>query len=195
MKTIALRFAGPLQSWAGEATVKTRVDTNRHPSHRAIKGMLAAAFGVSRGEEYPSIIRNAVIEVVPLKDGKIIKDFQIVSLRPGEEDYLQRIGQILKRGKLFNNKDRLTPDNEKKNSTIVRRTYLGDASFLVLITGASEEETSKIYERLQNPVWSMYLGKKAFPPTFPFILGLVNSENSVDEALLRLRKIEEVRGE
>lgn len=174
--TIALHLGGPLQSWATGALVNTRVDTDRQPKERAIRGMLAACFGTKRGEMYPPEVLKAKIEVIMLKGGSKVRDFQIISNRPGEEEYLNKIGRILKKGAKSPEKV-ATPENSGGNA-IVRRSYLGDAKFIVLITGDNDEETETIFSALKNPVWSPYLGRKSFAPTFPFILGMVDESSA-----------------
>ena len=169
-----------MQSWATGALVNTRVDTDRAPKERAIRGMLAACFGTERGKLYPPEVQKARIEVVTVSGGSKVRDFQIVSNRAGEEEYLTKIGRILKKGAKAPQKTAI-PENSGGNS-IVRRSYLGDASFIVLITGDSAEETESLFRALKSPVWSPYLGRKAFAPTFPFMLGMVDEESAETEA-------------
>lgn len=186
MKTISLHLAGPIQSWAGPALVKTRVDTDRAPSERAIRGLLAGTWGVPRDVQIPSEITDSKIEISTLSPGEVIRDFQTISNRVGEEKYLNRIGRVLNRGK------RPPAVNVADNGgfqSIVRRTYLADARFLVLVTGRTDEETQEIYDHLLEPVWSPYLGRKAFTPTFPFILGVFDTNEAVERSIELLDEI------
>lgn len=186
MKTISLHLAGPIQSWAGPALVKTRVDTDRSPSARAIRGLLTSTWGIPREDSIPSEIEEAKIEISTLSPGEVIRDFQTISNRAGEEKYLNRIGRVLNRGK------RPPGVNVADNGgfqSIVRRTYLADARFLVLVTGRNEDETQEIYSRLLEPVWSPYLGRKAFTPTFPFILGIFEADEARQKSMDLLDKI------
>lgn len=188
-KTLALHLSGPLQSWATTALVKTRVDTDRAPKAKAIRGMLAACYGIPRGQEYPKSIQEAKINIVTLNSGSVIRDFQIISNRAGEEEYLNRIGQIMARGRTTSKDYKVAVADNNGGNSIVRRTYLGDASFLVLITGATPNDTDLLNRALLDPVWSPYLGKRAFSPTFPFMLGYVESNNAENEAKERLSEI------
>lgn len=186
MKTIGLYLNSPLQSWAGPAVVKTRVDTQNQPSERAIKGLLEAAFGVPRNQTNP-IIEKSNIDISVLHPGHIVKDFQIISNRLDEEEFLVRIGRVLNLS--IKPAQRLVSDNSKGNS-IVRRTYLADSKFLILVNGSTDEDTEIIYNKLLQPVWTPYLGKRAFPPTFPFILGIFDSDNPKESAINRILEIE-----
>lgn len=185
-KVIALNFSGPLQSWAGPAVVKTRVDTNSAPSARAIRGLLAACFGVPRGGMAPASLVDASIEVRTLRKGRVVSDFQIISNRAGEEEYLSRVGSMINLGKRAPKV--LTADNQGNNS-ITRRTYLADAQFIVTIQGVTDGATEEIYSALREPVWSPYLGKKAFAPTFPFLLGVFDEATVEDDVATLLAEI------
>lgn len=174
MDSLALYFHGPLQSWAGPSLVKTRVDTNRKPSERAIAGLIAAAYGMERTGSMPASIRDSEITIESLSAGRVVKDFQIISNRPGEEEYIRRIAVATKERNL------VAPN---KKTMIVNRTYLADAKFIVFVSGKNQEDTEDIYAKMLSPVWSPYLGKRAFAPTFPFILGLVPTESRKERAL------------
>lgn len=192
MKTIGLYLNSPLQTWAGAAVVKTRVDTQKQPSERALRGMLLATFGVPRGETLP-VVEKASIEVKVINQGHIVKDFQIIGNRSDEMEFLTRIGKLLRLSKVPARPIRANNSSSLKSNegnSIVRRTYLADAKFLVLISGETDEDTESIYNSLLDPVWTPYLGKRAFPPTFPFILGVFDSENPEDEATAKIREIE-----
>lgn len=187
-----LHLSGPLQSWAGYSVVKTRVDTERQPGERAIRGLVAAAFGVYRGSELPEILQDMEIRVKTLKPGRVVRDYQTVSsqeadrigARPHDQQFYIRMGRIFTRGKA-------APDRLVVNAAqVIERTYLADASFLLFLKGRTDEETEQIQLKLQNPVWSPYLGRKAFAPTFPFLLGLHEESEAAEKAVDLLRRIE-----
>ena len=50
MKTILLKFAGPLQSWGTNSKFETR-DTDRFPSKSGVVGIISAAFGYERDDD------------------------------------------------------------------------------------------------------------------------------------------------
>src|SRR5690606_20926574 len=129
-KVIVLNFSSPIQSWAGPSVIKTRVETRREPSSQAIMGLLCACFGVSRGDfrnkNYPDALKGLKITVKVLNQGQIIRDFQTITARPDEEFFRQKVGRIFVKG------------NQKppewvtgKTTTVVERTYIADAHFLV----------------------------------------------------------------
>ena len=50
MKSLLLKFAGPLQSWGTDSHFETR-HTDYYPSKSAVVGMIAAAFGYRRSAD------------------------------------------------------------------------------------------------------------------------------------------------
>lgn len=188
-----LHLTGPLQSWAGFSVVKTRVDTQKKPGDRAILGLVAGSFGVHRGSDLPDLLQSMEISVYPRRGGRTVRDYQTISIqeadrigaRPQDQLFYNRMGRIFSRGKV-------TPDKLVVNSAqVIERTYLADASFLVFLKGKTDEETRAIQLQLENPVWSPYLGRKAFPPSFPFLLGLHQEETAQVRALALIDSIEE----
>lgn len=188
VRAIVLHFHGPLQSWAGPSLVKTRVDTNKEPSVGAIKGLLHGVCGVPRGERL-ELVENSTVLVETLKPGRLVRDFQTISSRGDESFFAERVGRILEKGK-GRGGSFVSPNDA---TMVVNRTYLGDAAFLVAVDGGSPTATQELYDRLLSPHWSPYLGRRSFPPTFPFILGVLEGENKNEvfsEAKLRLEAIE-----
>lgn len=184
-KVIALNISSPLQSWASYSVVKTRVDTDRKPSKRAIRGLLSAAFGIARDKTQPEIIKNASIRIETVSQGRVIKDYHTTSsqdadrrgAKPHDENYYLKLGRIFARGKQ-------SPLKLAQLQQVIERTYLADAQFIVLIEGRTHEETEEIYSSIVNPKWDLYFGRKAFSPTFPFILGLLEKETALEQAKL-----------
>lgn len=190
INTLVLNFSGPLQSWAGPAVVKTRVDTEREPSPRAIRGLLAACFGVERGAPLPPLLEEAKIRVHTVRPGRVVRDFQ--TAHPQETEYGERLGRVLKKGS--QPPRALWPGSTIKGVKypgVLHRTYLGDACFLVAVTVGDESALEELLEGVTSPVWSPYLGKRAFPPTFPFLLGSFPEEEAFEKALARLRLVEQ----
>ncbi|ADK27820.1 type I-E CRISPR-associated protein Cas5/CasD [Corynebacterium pseudotuberculosis] len=54
-------------------------------------------------------------------------------------------------------------------TSIIQRTYLAEAEFIVEV--ASDTHGELLRDALRAPKFSTYLGRKAFAPAFPFFLG------------------------
>jgi CRISPR system Cascade subunit CasD len=74
MSTLLLRFAGPLQSWGGEAKFDRR-GTERLPSKSAVFGMLAAALGLRREDPLPEELLALRFGVRQEKEGVLLRDY------------------------------------------------------------------------------------------------------------------------
>jgi len=69
-----------------------------------------------------------------------------------------------------------TEMGEKLNNNISYRSYLSDAIFLVGIEHNSMEFLKMIEQALKNPKFSLYLGRRSCPPTFPIILDIEDKD-------------------
>ncbi|WP_101507466.1 type I-E CRISPR-associated protein Cas5/CasD [Corynebacterium ulcerans] len=164
--SVYLRLAGPLQSWAGPAVTGNFVRTGPIPTHSALVGLIAGACGYRR-DEWPDWLNCLNFRVRVDHPGKFVDDFQTVSAH--EEEMLFRERLILATGKRPSAKTtRLTPDGRGMTS-IIQRTYLAEAEFIVEV--ASDTHGELLRDALRAPKFSTYLGRKAFAPAFPFYLG------------------------
>ena len=142
MATMLLRLAAPLQAWGADSKFETR-KTAREPTKSGVIGLLAAALGLRRDETEPLT--------------------RLVQLRFGVR--VEREGQLLVDFHMARNE-------EKDRSYVTYRHYLEDAVFLV---GLESEDTAllqELAEALTHPVFPLYLGRRACPPTLPLCLGL-----------------------
>jgi CRISPR system Cascade subunit CasD len=166
MSSLYLRFAGPYQSWAGARATGNHVNTAEVPTRSGITGLIAAALGARRGE-WPDWLDDLDIEVRVDNPGRIEKDFQTINPRPEAQPFIERIwtasGQKGKAPVSF------TPDGQNLTS-VVKRTYLAGAEFIVRIS--HPDRVPELAVAFSEPSFSPYLGRKAFAPAFPFLLGV-----------------------
>jgi CRISPR-associated protein Cas5/CasD subtype I-E len=179
MNSVFIRLAAPLQSWAKERLTGNIVHTEPFPTRTGIEGLMAASLGVFRSEwkregTLPADldwIRRAEIAVRVEKRGEIIDEFQTINPRKENDPFARRMHMVLTSKKPVK-LPQFTPD-ARNFTAIVRRTYLSGAEYLVSI--AAGEYNRKLFCALRSPVFSLYLGRRAFAPTFPFFLGFGNS--------------------
>ena len=151
MATLLLRLAAPLQAWGADSKFETR-KTNREPTKSGVIGLLAAALGLRRDETEP-LARLARLHfgVRVEREGQLLVDYHTAKTQ------------------------------DEKTSYVTYRHYLEDAAFLV---GLESEDTAllqELAEALTHPVFPLYLGRRACPPTLPLCLGL--REQGLVEAL------------
>lgn len=153
MTTLVLRLSAPMQSW-GTSSRFTERDTGREPSKSGITGLLAAALGRKRD--------------APLEDLTTLTMAVRID-RPGvvETDYQTAGG-----GKFRKNRYGVRKADGGAGETVLsRRHYLADACFHVGLSG-DDILLRHLDTALRNPVWPLFLGRKAFVPNPPLCLGL-----------------------
>ncbi len=165
--SLYIRLAGPLQSWAGPRVTGNVVRTEPRPTRSGLEGLLAAALGWPQ-DQWEEWIHSVTLTVRSDRPGSRIDEYQTINPRDEDLRYQQR-AYLLTFGKRWSKRAHFTPDGQNKTS-IVNRTYLADAEFLVEIRNS--EHFSRLLEAVRQPFFTTYLGRKAFAPSFPFVLGV-----------------------
>jgi len=148
--TLFLRLEGPLQAWGNNESKFVVRRVAEAPTKSGVIGLLCAALGVARSE--------AVDDWLP-KLNTLLMGVRIDS--PGIRwwDY-HTVGAKMQM-RIAEGEGKTKP-----GAMITRREYLCDASFLVALQG-SPELINNIEMALINPKWTIYLGRKACPPSRP----------------------------
>lgn len=156
LKTILLKFAGPLQSWGTDSNFESRY-TDYYPSKSAVIGMVAASLGYRRVENEKIQKLNDLDFAVRIdQKGKLLKDYQIA---------------------------KKYKDGVEERTYVTNRYYLEDAIFIVALSG-KDEIIDTIFQALRNPYFQQFMGRRSVPPTADFIIG-INRDNAF-EALKNL---------
>ena len=141
MPTLLLRLVGPMQSWGTTSRFDQR-DTGKEPSKSGVIGLVAAALGIDR-ENWTDLEPLTKLSMGIRHD------------RPGvpKRDY-QTAQHII------------SADHSKVHETAVTtRDYLADAAFLVGLATDDHALLDRIHKALDNPVWPLALGRKAYVPS------------------------------
>ncbi|MFE7277245.1 type I-E CRISPR-associated protein Cas5/CasD [Streptomyces sp. NPDC057623] len=142
---LALRLAGPLQSW-GASSRFTRRTTESAPTKSGVIGLLAAAAGIERGED----ARLAALATLRFgvridQPGTRIRDFHTAH-----------------------------HGITGKSMPLSERFYLADAVFVAAVEG-DRTLLAELYAALQAPVYPPFLGRRSCPPAERVELGLHES--------------------
>jgi len=161
MPTLLLRLMGPMQSWGTTSRFDQR-DTGKEPSKSGVIGLLAAAIGIDR-EEWTHLepLTRLVMGVRHDRPGVPTYDYQTAGCA-ATDTIIQADGKPAKSG------------------VVSQRDYLADAAFLVGLECADRLLLERIYAALQNPVWTLALGRKSYVPSEPIWI-----ENGLQDAPLR----------
>ena len=159
MTVVALRLAGPLQSWGARSRFVRR-ETETAPTKSGVIGLIAAAKGIRRTDPLEGLL-GLRFGVRIDQPGQLIRDFQTAQ-RPKRE------------------RDGTT---SWSSMPLSYRYYISDAVFLAVLEG-DRELVEGIDEALRGPEFPLYLGRRSCPPAGPVALGVF--ENDLEGALATL---------
>lgn len=172
-KALYLRLSSPLQSWAGARTTGHFVRTNSHPTFTGLIGLIAASQGWKRGE-WESWVYDTEFTVRIDDPGNRVKDYQIIANHADESEYRKRLAVC--EGLRPADTNYAPTGAQTDKSAVVVREYLAYAEFIVRMDHPTMID--RIRDGFRSPKFCVYLGRKAFSPTFPLFLG--SSANSLD---------------
>lgn len=142
--TLLLRLSGPMQAWGTQSQFTVR-ETHLEPTKSGIIGLLCAALGRSRCQPVDDLTRLRFGIRVD-REGTLMKDFQTA------RNAYNASGKVL---------------NQAVLST---RYYLANAVFLAGLESDDTHILRTLNAALHNPVWLLFLGRKAFPLSEPVFL-------------------------
>lgn len=151
--TLLLRLEGPLQSWGERARWSIR-DTAPAPTKSGVIGLVACCLGWNQDDQIRNLSEQLKMGVRIDKPGSRLTDYHTIG---GGYDTPQLL--------TAEGKPKKTPKGEP-HTELSYRDYLIDASFLVALQG-DPELISQAAAAVQNPVWTIFLGRKACVPTRP----------------------------
>lgn len=167
---LALRLEGPLQSWGFESQYNRR-NTGLLPTKSAILGMCCAALGIRRGSKEEKALLEQCVGL------RLLTVATPRSLKYGEKSAELSVRRITDYHTVQNTK---TASGSTKDTHLTYRQYLCDASFACVLSGnatlinrLAKDERG---QGLENPVWGIWLGRKACIPTAPVFAGIFLSE-------------------
>ncbi|MGI6325453.1 MAG: type I-E CRISPR-associated protein Cas5/CasD [Saccharofermentanales bacterium] len=150
MKTILLKFAGPLQSWGTRSHFETR-HTDLYPSKSAVIGIIAASMGFRRDDDTKIQVLNCLDFAVRIdQSGQLLRDYH-TAVKYKNNGVFER-------------------------TYVTNRYYLEDAVFVVAIGQKDDAFIDKIVEGLQKPYFQPFMGRRSLPPTADFFLGIYNTD-------------------
>ncbi|MDD5922746.1 MAG: type I-E CRISPR-associated protein Cas5/CasD [Eubacteriales bacterium] len=150
MKTVLLKFSGPLQAWGTDSHFEIR-HTDSHPSKSGVIGMIAAGLGYRRDETDKLSRLNRL-------------DFAVRIDQPGE---------ILRD---YHTAKKYKANGELERTYVTNRYYLQDAVFIVALGSSDEDLIRDVKAAVSSPYFSLFLGRRSLPPTADLFLGIVDTD-------------------
>ena len=175
---LALRLEGPLQSWGFNSQYNRR-NTGLLPTKSAVLGMCCAALGIPRGSEEEKVFLERCVGL------RLLTVSIPRSLKFGNKSAELPVRRTSDYHTVQNTK---TASGATKDTHLTYRQYLCDASFACLLSGNTELINRLAKDEkgqgLENPVWGIWLGRKACIPTAPVFAGVFPSEADALRELL-----------
>lgn len=159
MRTIVMKFAGPLQSWGTSSHFETR-HTDYYPSKSAVVGLISACLGYERTEDkYISQLNDLDFAVRVDQKGNLLRDYHTAKKYKKNGDF--------------------------SRTYVTNRYYLEDAIFLVGISSQKDDVMIEIETALQNPYYQPFMGRRSLPLNSDFYYGsyeepLINCLESIN---------------
>ena len=172
---LALRLQGPLQAWGFNSQFNRR-NSGLLPTKSGILGMCLAALGVDRGseEEKEWLEKSVNLHLLVIAIPRMVK-------RYGDKLDILPVRRISDFHTVKHTKS--ADGNLKKDAVLTYRQYLCDAAFACVLSGDAEL-ISEFGKALENPVWGIWLGRKACIPTAPVFAGIFANEKGALDKLL-----------
>lgn len=168
---LAIRLEGPLQAWGLDSQFSRR-NTGLIPTKSAILGMCCAALGLPRGSDAES---QWLGRLRPVRMLAVAIPRQI-----GHSEKVLPVRRMTDYHTVQNTK---TAEGKLKDTHLTFRQYLFDAAFGVVLSG-EPEFLDKVATALDDPVWGVWLGRKACIPAAPVFAGVFASESEALRVLI-----------
>lgn len=158
---LVFQLYGPMAAWGDVAVGESRV-TSTLPSRSALLGLLAAALGLKRTDESALSNLSAGVRfgVLTLSSGHFLRDYHTVQVPPSS---------ALKRRPLRTRRDELSVPKSDLGTILSARDYRTDASYRIAVEQVKpgQFDLEVLRNALLKPVFPLYLGRKACPPSLP----------------------------
>lgn len=166
--TLYLHLEAPLQSWGERGRWSIR-DSAPEPTKSGIIGLIGCAMGVGDDATLRMLSEQTLMAVRIDRAGTLLTDYHTIGGGYDEPALLTAEGKPKK-------------SSGQPHTEISLRDYLCDAAFVVALWSADEALIERMATAIQNPVWTIFLGRKSCPPATPIYIG-VATMNDVETAI------------
>jgi CRISPR system Cascade subunit CasD len=168
-----------MQSWGTTSRFDQR-DTGKEPSKSGVIGLLAAAMGIDREENWTKLepLTQLRLGVRHDRPGTPKYDYQTVG--QGVEMIIDEKGERKPRSRIVLASGKYPSGDHLGEGIQSYRHYLADAAFLVGLEGKDRLLLERAHAHLQSPVWLLSLGRKSYVPSESIWI-----EDGVQDAPLR----------
>ena len=181
---LVFQLYGPFVSW-GDIAVGEERPSALVPTKSAILGILAAAQGIKRPDTVGHAEERKICEKqhVQMSQGYGLAVKTVAAGKPFFDYHTVQVpssGTGKKKKTFYTRRDELCWDNRSLLNTILsRREYRQDAYYIVAIWPRPEAPfpLNELCQKLLEPEYMLYLGRKACPPALPLDPKIVPASN------------------
>ena len=191
MSYLAMYLDAPLQSWGYQSRFDRRT-TLSFPTRSGVIGLIAASLGIDRIDE-EGLGQLSALSMVTYAFPSPIHRYHGVeyAIIPNRLHDYQTVGGGYDK-KTQRQKITRTADGNVGNTVVTHRDYLQHARFGVVL-GAEEPLLTRVANALQNPVYGLWLGRKACIPASPVFQGVYESATEALDHLIHRAGTEPAR--
>ncbi len=196
-KVIALRLSGPMQSW-GYNSEYTYRNSGLFPTKSAVLGICCASMGLPRGSEqekqFLEKLSGSLMTAIALPRKRFLGEKSwLVNVRR-IEDFHTVMGALNAKGEpqvvKIDGKQQVTASGRKVlQADLTYRQYLCDADFVVLLADIESPIADQLEDKLADPDWGMWLGRKSCIPSAPVFAGKYETVEEANETLLGAKEL------
>lgn len=158
VNTLYLHLEAPLQAWGEQGRWSIR-DTASEPTKSGVIGLIGCAMGVSDDATLHMLSTQTQMAVRIDRPGTRLTGFHTIGGGFDQPTLLTAVGKPKK-------------SSGRPHTEISLRDYLYDAAFVVALWSADTTLVKRMAMAVQNPVWTLFLGRKSCPPATPVFFGL-----------------------
>lgn len=170
MKYLLFRLYGPMSSWGDIAVGEIR-PSFAHPTKSAILGLVAGSMGIRRDEEekHRFLAEEMGFAVQVEFMGHPLSDYHTAQVPSGKERYCTR-------------RQELSCEKSELNTILSTRDYRTDGLYIIVLWQRKNGEwgIEKIKEKLEQPEFVPYLGRKSCPVALPFEAQVIDAVSLVE---------------
>lgn len=179
-KVIALRLSGPMQSWGYNSEYIYR-NSGLFPTKSAVLGICCASMGLPRGSEqekqFLGNLYSSLMTAIALPRKRFL----------GEKSWMVNVRRIEDFHTIENTKT--ASGKISDNAVMTYRQYLCDADFVVLLADIESPIADQLEDKLADPEWGMWLGRKSCIPSAPVFAGKYETVEEANETLLGAKEL------
>jgi CRISPR system Cascade subunit CasD len=169
---LIFRLYGPIASW-GEIAVGENRHSFSYPSKSAIIGLIASAFGYKREQEekHRELSESLGFGVKVWNSGILLRDYHTIQTPPSK-------GNVIYATRKDELRDKLDSNGKSIPTILSSRDYRMDALYDISIWPRNDSiRIEEIQQKLNEPNFSLFLGRKSCVIASPLFASLVNGED------------------